>query len=88
MEVGKGEFRGSERDEILGVHNAEEWRSREAYIRKEEEGNDSNEENVEHRRKNIQRRLCAENEDVRGISGKCRFVRSRNMEMKKGGKTG
>jgi len=53
----------------LGVHSTEKWRDRETYKRKDKEDS-SNEENVEHWRKNIQRQFRKENEDVQFFNGK------------------
>lgn len=73
--------RGSKRNEIFGTYFAEEQRGKKAYKGKIKENNNSDEKDMEHRRKNIQRQLREKNEDVRIANKTCDSIRSRNIEM-------
>ena len=50
MELGGGQDRGGEGSKVPGLYPAEKWECRKTYNRKNKEGNNSDEENVEHRR--------------------------------------
>lgn len=49
MEVGRREFKRSQRDKVSRVYSTEERRSGKAYNRRQKESNGSNKENVKHR---------------------------------------
>ena len=88
MEMGRAKIRRSGRDKIPRVHTTEKRQWWETHTRQEKESNNSNEENMERRRKNIQTGLQEENEDVWSTGRERGAVWSRCMGLERGRKTG
>ena len=88
MEMERARIRRSERDKIPRVHTIEKQQWWETHTKQEKESNNSNEENMERGRKNIQTGLQDENEDVWSTGRECGAVWSKGMWLEHGRKTG